>query len=130
MAGKPRISARSVEEYLSQVPPTQRAALERVRRAIRAAAPDAEETISYGLAAFRLRGRPLAGFGASAGHCAFYPMSGEIVAAHRRELADYSTSKGTIRFQPDAPIPAALIRKLVLARRAEIESASVGSRRR
>jgi uncharacterized protein YdhG (YjbR/CyaY superfamily) len=61
----------------------------------------------------------LVGFGATANHCAFYPMSSTTVAAHRDELADYETSKGTIRFQPDNPLPAALVRKLVKARIAE-----------
>ena len=115
MAAKPT----TVDEYLAGVTPDQRAALEKVRKAIRAAAPDAEEGISYGLAAFRLDGRPLVAFGASAGHCAFYPMSGETVAAHTKELAGYDTSKGTIRFPADKPLPATLVRKLVKARLAE-----------
>ncbi len=130
MASPARIRARTVDEYLAQVAPAQRAVLERLRRAIGAAAPDAEEGISYGLAAFRLHGRPLAGFGASAGHCAYYPMSGDIVAALARELAGYSTSKGTIRFQPSRPLPVSLIRKLVNARRAEIEAARGTTRRK
>ena len=75
--------------------------------------------MSYGLAAFRLHGKPLVGFGATANHCAFYPMSSSTVKAHKDELKDYDTSKGTIRFQADAPLPAALVRKLVKARIAE-----------
>ena len=98
-----------------------RAALEKLRKAIRTAAPKAEEGFSYGLPAFRLNGKPLAGFGASANHCAFYPMSGSIVEAHGDELKGYDTSKGTIRFPPDKPLPAALVRKLVKARIAEIK---------
>jgi uncharacterized protein YdhG (YjbR/CyaY superfamily) len=58
-------------------------------------------------------------FGASENHCAFYPMSGSTVEAHQDELKDYETSKGTIRFQADKPLPAALVRKLVKARIAE-----------
>jgi uncharacterized protein YdhG (YjbR/CyaY superfamily) len=68
--------------------------------------------------AFRLNGM-LVGFGATASHCAFYPMSASTVAAHKAELKNYDTSKGTIRFQPDKPLPAALVRKLVKARIAE-----------
>ena len=109
----------TIDEYLAGVTPDQRAALEKIRKAIKAAAPDAEEGISYGLAAFRLGGRPLVAFGASAGHCAFYPMSGETVAAHEADLAGYDTSKGTIRFPADKPLPATLVRKLVKARIAE-----------
>jgi uncharacterized protein YdhG (YjbR/CyaY superfamily) len=95
-----------------------RAALEKLRKTIRAAAPQAEECISYQLPAYRLNGM-LVAFGATAAHCAFYPMSSTIVAAHKDDLRDYETSKGTIRFQPDKPLPAALVRKLVKARIAE-----------
>src|SRR5215212_7898023 len=111
----------TIDEYLAGVSPDQRAALEKVRKAIRAAAPKAEEGISYGLAAFRLEGKPLVAFGASASHCAFYPMSSTTVAAHADDLAGYDTSKGTIRFAADKPLPAALVRKLVKARIAENE---------
>lgn len=111
---------RTMDEYLAAVSDDQRAALEQLRKTIRAAAPKAEESISYGLAAFRLDGRPLVAFGAAASHCAFYPMSGSMVEAHRDELKNYETSKGTIRFQPSRPLPAALVRKLVKARIAEI----------
>mgnify|MGYP006906720972 CR=1 FL=1 len=71
------------------------------------------------LAAFCLDGRPLVAFGAAVNHCAFYPMSGSTVEAHRDALKDYDTSKGAIRFQPDKPLPTALVRKLVKARIAE-----------
>ncbi len=109
----------TIDEYLAGVSPAQRAALQKIRRSIRAAAPKAEECISYGLAAFKLDGRPLVAFGASAGHCAFFPMSGTTVADHAAELEGYDTSKGTIRFAADKPLPAALVRKLVKARIAE-----------
>jgi uncharacterized protein YdhG (YjbR/CyaY superfamily) len=109
----------TIDEYLAAVTADQRAALEKVRKAVRAAAPKAEEGISYGLAAFRLDGKPLVAFGASASHCAFYPMSSTTVAAHADDLAGYDTSKGTIRFPADKPLPAALVRKLVKARIAE-----------
>jgi uncharacterized protein YdhG (YjbR/CyaY superfamily) len=109
----------TIDEYLAGVTADQRAALEKIRKTIRAAAPDAEEGVSYGLAAFRLDGRPLVAFGASADHCAFYPMSATTVAAHQKELAGYDTSKGTIRFPADQPLPAALVCKLVKARIAE-----------
>ncbi len=114
MAAKPK----SIDEYLASVSAGQRAALAKLRKTIRAAAPDAEECISYGLAAFRRDGM-LVAFGATPRHCAFYPMSSTMVDAHKNELADYDTSKGTIRFQPERPLPAALVRKLVKARLAE-----------
>jgi len=101
------------------LPRDQRVALEKLRQTIRTLVPKAEECTIYGLAAFRLDGQPLVAFGASAKHCAFYPMSGSTVAALEDELADYDTSKGTIRFQPDHPLPPSLVRKLVKARIAE-----------
>ena len=120
MAPKPRTKARTIDEYLAALSDDKRAALERLRKTIRAAAPKAEECISYQLPAFRLNGM-LVGFGATANHCAFYPMSAATVAAHRDELEDYDTSKGTIRFQPGKPLPAALVRKLVKTRIEENE---------
>jgi uncharacterized protein YdhG (YjbR/CyaY superfamily) len=107
---------KTIDEYLAGVGAAQRAALEKLRKTIQAAAPQAEEYISYGVAAFRLNGRPLVAFGASANHCAFFPMDSTTVAAHQDQLKDYDTSKGTIRFQPDRPLPAALVRKLIKAR--------------
>jgi uncharacterized protein YdhG (YjbR/CyaY superfamily) len=115
MAAKPR----TIDEYLAGYSAQQRAALQKLRKAIQAAAPQAEECISYGLAAFRLDGKPLVAFGAATKHCAFYPMSDMTVAAHRDELKDFDTSKGTIRFSADNPLPPVLIRKLVKSRIAE-----------
>lgn len=105
-----------IDEYLADVSPIQRAALRRLRRAIHAAAPGAEECISYQLAGFRYRGKMLVAMGATEKHCAFYLMSSTIVPAHAAELAKYDTSKGTIRFEPERPLPATLVKKLVKAR--------------
>ena len=104
----------TVDEYLASLDDDKRGALERLRKTIRAAAPKAEECISYQMPAFRLDGRMLVWFGAGANHCAFYP--GGIVQQYAHELRGFETSKGTIRFQPDRPLPAALVRKLVKAR--------------
>ena len=109
---------KTIDEYLAAVRPDQRAALEKLRKTIRAAAPKATECISYRLAAFRQNGM-LVAFGATANHCAFYLMSSTTVDAHKKDLEGYDTSKGTIRFQPDRPLPAPLVRKLVKARIAE-----------
>jgi uncharacterized protein YdhG (YjbR/CyaY superfamily) len=107
---------RTIDEYLAGVTADQRAALEKLRKTIRAAAPKAEECISYGLAAFRLNGHPLVAFGARANHCAFYPMSASAAEAFQDQLKGFETSKGTIRSQAKKPLPAALVRKLVKAR--------------
>jgi uncharacterized protein YdhG (YjbR/CyaY superfamily) len=120
MAAKPKTAKpTTIDDYLAGLSAAQRAALEKLRKTIRAAAPQAEEGFSYGLPAFRVNGKPLVAFAATASHCAFYPMSGRTVKAHQDELADYDTSKGTIRFPADKPLPAALVRKLVKARLAE-----------
>jgi len=116
MSPMPKVTARTVDEYLAPLPPDQRAALQWLRRQIKAAAPAAEECISYGIPAFRLEGRLLVHFGAAARHCAFYP--GAVVKSFRKELKGYDVGKGTIRFQPGARLPAALVRKLVDAQKA------------
>jgi uncharacterized protein YdhG (YjbR/CyaY superfamily) len=113
------MKAKTIDEYLAALSEDKRAALERLRKIIGATAPKAVECISYQLPAFRLDGRMLVAFGATANHCAFYPMSSSTVAAHQDDLKDYDMSKGTIRFQPDHPLPTALVRKLVKARIAE-----------
>jgi uncharacterized protein YdhG (YjbR/CyaY superfamily) len=118
MAMKSTTKPKTIDEYLAALRDDQRAALEKLRKTIQSAAPKAEECISYSLPAFRLNGL-LVGFGATANHCALYPMSSSTVAAHQKDLEDFDTSKGTIRFQPDKPLPAALVRKLVKARIAE-----------
>ena len=108
----------SIDDYLAGLSVEKRAALQYLRRAIKAAAPKAVECISYGIPAFRLDGRVLVHIGAATKHCAFYPGAHPI-AAHKKDLAAYDTSKGTIRFRPDAPMPATLVRKLVKTRIAE-----------
>ena len=110
---------KTIDEYLAGVDGEQRGALEKLRRVITSAAPQAEECFSYGLPAFRLEGRALVAFAAWKQHCALYPMSAAWLAAHRGELDAYELSKGTIRFQPSKPIPAAFVRRLVRARIAE-----------
>jgi uncharacterized protein YdhG (YjbR/CyaY superfamily) len=119
MAAKRKIMAKTIDEYLAGVTSEQRSALQRLRLTIRATVPAAQECISYGLAAFRLDGKLLVGFGAAAKHCSFYPMSSTTVAAHKNALKDYDTSKGTIRFSPDKPLPVNLVRRLVKIRIAE-----------
>jgi uncharacterized protein YdhG (YjbR/CyaY superfamily) len=112
---------KSIDEYLSALSDDKRVALEKLRKTIKTAAPEAEECISYQLPAFRQNGM-LVAFGATPNHCAFYLMSSTTVAAHQEELNNYDTSKGTIRFQANKPLPVALVRKLVKSRIAENES--------
>jgi uncharacterized protein YdhG (YjbR/CyaY superfamily) len=109
----------TIDQYLANTAAGQRTALQRVRRAIHAAAPGAEEYIGYGLAGFRLKGRPLVYFGAWANHCAFYPGSSTLTKKFAAELKSFATSKGTIRFTVEKPLPVALVKKIVQARIAE-----------
>jgi uncharacterized protein YdhG (YjbR/CyaY superfamily) len=110
----------NVDDYLAAVPTEARAALEKLRKTIRAAAPKATETISYQIPTFKYHG-PLVAFAAFKGHCGFYVMSPSVLDAHSDELESYDTAKATIRFRADQPLPAALVKKLVKARIAENE---------
>jgi uncharacterized protein YdhG (YjbR/CyaY superfamily) len=109
----------TIDEYLASVKPDQRAALQKLRQTIHAAASTAEECISYGIPAFRLNGRSLVFFGAWAKHCSFYPGSSTTLKNFRDDLKSFQISKGTIRFSPDNPLPLALVKKLVKARTSE-----------
>ena len=120
MTSKMKLAPKTIDEYLAAVSADKRAVLEKLRRTIRAAAPKAEECITYGIAAFRLHGKAIAGFGAATNHCTFFPMDGRTVENYKAELKDYDTSKGAIRFSVDKPLPATLVRKLVKARIADV----------
>jgi uncharacterized protein YdhG (YjbR/CyaY superfamily) len=112
-----------VDAYLATLPTDKRTALQKLRTTIAAAAPAAEQGFSYGLPAFRLRGRPLVCYGASAKHCSLHPMSPAVIRAHAADLEGYELSKGTIRFVPETPLPTALVKRLVKARMAELTPA-------
>jgi len=112
---------KAVESYLAAVPEPARSTLQKVRAAIRAAAPaEASEGLSYGMPAFRYKGA-LVGYAAFKNHCSFFPMSATLLDDFKDELGTCRTSKGTIQFPMDKPLPAALIKKLVKARVAENE---------
>ncbi len=110
--------AATVEEYLKELPADQLAALEKLRKQVKAAAPSATEGISYGLIAFKLNGHPLVYLGAARTHCALY---GSIPRGFAAKLKAYVVSKGTIRFAPKRPLPAKLVAEIVHAKAAEVE---------
>jgi uncharacterized protein YdhG (YjbR/CyaY superfamily) len=112
----------SVEEYLSWQSDEQRAALEGLRAAIRAAAPGATEGISYSMAAFKVGGRGLVCYAAFKDHYSLFPMSKQAVADHADALGDRVTGKGTIRFSYDERLPVGLVKKVVKTRLAEVQS--------
>jgi uncharacterized protein YdhG (YjbR/CyaY superfamily) len=117
-------AAQQIDAMLAALPDDQRIALQSLRETIAAAAPEAVEAISYALPAFKYRGRPLVSFGAGKSHVAFYCMSPAAMEQHKDLLAGYDTSKGTIRFQPNKPLPASLVTTLVKARLAETDAAA------
>ena len=132
-ARKANVSAAAeVDAYLAKIPRESRDALSTLRTRIRAAAPSATEGIGYGVVMLKYDGHPLVGYGAGKSHCALY-VSVEAVrsadAALGAELDRYATGKGTLRFTPDEPLPAALVKKIVKVRVAEIQ-ARWGIRRR
>jgi uncharacterized protein YdhG (YjbR/CyaY superfamily) len=114
-------ASKDVDEYLAGIPEPARSALNKIRAAIRSAVPpEATETISYRMPAFRHKG-VLVWFAAFSSHCSLFPTA-SVIEAFKDELKGFSTSKGTIHFPTGKPVPAALIKKLVKARVAQIES--------
>ena len=111
--------AKTVDGYLAALPEEARATLEKIRKAIKAAAPKATEVISYQMPMYKHHGM-LVGFAAFKDHCSFFPGA-KPVATYKDELKAYETSKGTIRFPIGKPLPAALVKRLVKARIAENE---------
>jgi uncharacterized protein YdhG (YjbR/CyaY superfamily) len=118
----------TINEYLAKLSPERRVALNKLRRTIRTAFPRAEECISYGIPAFRLDGRVVAWFAAAAHHLSFFP--GGVLELFEEELKDYQTSKGTVRFQPDHPLPAGLVRRMINARIARTAARTTRKRTR
>jgi len=109
----------SVDDYLAAFPDDRRAVLEGLRQTIRAAAPEATESIAYQMPAFRMDGRILVSFAAFKHHYSLFPASGAVVDALDTELTPYLAGKGTIRFPANAPIPTELVTKIVKVRLAE-----------
>lgn len=115
--------ATEIEAWFRRLPDDQRTALRALWAAIRVAAPDAVETIGYGVPAFHYRGRALVSIGAAKAHCSLFVQSPAVMEAHAGALAGYETSRGAVRFSPSAPLPDDLVATLVRARIAEVEAA-------
>ena len=120
--GDASAAPKDVDDYLARVPEPAHSTLQKIRAMIRAAAPkEATEGISYGMPAFRYKGA-LVGYAAFKQHCSFFPMSASILDSMPDDLKNYRTSKGTIQFPMDKPLPLALVKKIVKARIAENEA--------
>jgi uncharacterized protein YdhG (YjbR/CyaY superfamily) len=122
-------SPATIDEYLERVAdPAKRSLLEKLRQAIRSAAPGAQEVISYQMPAYKQNGM-LVYFAAFSNHCSLFPASRKVFDAFKTELAAYKTSKGTIQFTVDHPLPLPLIKKIVKAKLKENEEKMVLKKR-
>jgi uncharacterized protein YdhG (YjbR/CyaY superfamily) len=110
----------AIDGYLEKLDVPQREALERICRIAREAVPGAEEATSYGMPAFKVKGKPLLGFTASQRHLSLHPFSPGAIEAVKDGLGGFELSKGTIRFTPDNPIPDDVLRRMIAARLQEI----------
>ena len=122
--GQEASATATIDAYLASLPADQRSALQALRQTIAAAAPEAEEALSYGIPAFRYRSRPLVSYVAATSHLGFYPMSPQVVDDFRDNLKGFSLAKSTIRFTPDQPIPQDLVGRIVRARMAETDASA------
>jgi uncharacterized protein YdhG (YjbR/CyaY superfamily) len=111
----------TMDDYLDGLPAGEKAALGRVRALVRTAVPEVEEGTSYGMPAFRYRGRPLLGFRAAKRHLSIFPFSPGAMGAVEDRLGGFDVAKGTIRFTPDSPVPDDVLTDLVRARAREID---------
>lgn len=111
-----------IDSYLEAVSPAERAELERVRKIVKQLVPEAEETISYALPAFKIKSQPLVYFGAFKNHMSLFPTS-KPIEIHKDKLADFNISKGAIQFTIEKPIPEQLIKEILRTRLADITSA-------
>ena len=116
------MSEAEVDEYLAALDEPKRRTLERLRSTILDIVPEAEQCISYDMPAFRLDGKVIAGFAAFKNHLSYFPHSGSVLPELADDLAGYTTSKGTLRFGVDDPLPAALVKKLIAVRRRQLGS--------
>lgn len=116
--GKPQ----SASEYLSALPKAQGEVLRSLRDTIRSAAPNAQETISSGVPAFRYRGKYLVSFGAAKAHVSLFVMRGAALKMLKEDLQGYDTSNTVIRFTLDRPLPTSLVEKIVKLRIGEIDA--------
>jgi len=121
-AGKSKAIPRNIDEYLAGVPEPARRTLNRIRAVIRSVVPaEATETISYRIPAFKHKKEVLIWFAAFSDHCSVFPTAA-VIEAFKNELAAYPTSKGTIHFPTDEPLPTPLLKKMVKARIAQVEN--------
>ena len=116
------MSGEDVDGYLRQIEEPKRSTLEALRRTILEIVPDAEQVISYKVPAFRVDGQIVAGFAAFKDHLSYLPFSGSVLPELAGELEGYTMTKSALHFPVDRPLPKALVRKLIAARRSKAAS--------
>ena len=114
------VSAQEVDEYLRGVEEPKRTTLQDLRAAILEVVPEAEQTISYGVPAFRVRDKTVAGFAAFKNHVSYLPFSGSVIGQLADQLEGYTTTKSSLHFPVDRPLPKALVKRLIETRLAEV----------
>jgi uncharacterized protein YdhG (YjbR/CyaY superfamily) len=114
------VTPRGIDEYLAAVDEPKRTTLQELRQTILGIIPDAEECISYGMPAFRLEGKVIAGFAAFKNHLSYLPHSGSVLRELSVDLAGYESTPGSLHFPIDRPLPKALVRKLIATRLNEV----------
>jgi uncharacterized protein YdhG (YjbR/CyaY superfamily) len=110
------MSSKDIDDYLATLDEPKRSTLTALRETIVGIVPDAEQCISYGMPAFKLHGKTVAGFAAFKNHLSYLPHSGSVLAEVEEDLVPYEHTKGALRFPVDAPLPAALVDKLIAVR--------------
>ena len=125
-----RLSFQSVDQYIAAQPEAIRPTLERVRNAIRKALPDAEETISYQMPAYKVQGRVAVYFAGWKEHYSIYPAIGQLVPTFKDQLAPYEITKGTIRFPLAQPVPVRLIGRLAKFRAQDVAERVAAKKKR
>jgi uncharacterized protein YdhG (YjbR/CyaY superfamily) len=113
------VSVEDVDEYLRGVDESRRAALHTLRRTILEVVPEAQQVISYGIPAFRVHGKTVAGFAAFKNHLSYLPFSGSVLPQLADQLGDYTMTKSSLHFPVDRPLPPALVKNLIAVRLAE-----------
>ena len=110
----------TVDEYLEASPEPQRSTLAELRQTLRGLLPESTEEMSYGVPAFKLGGKAIAGYASYKNHCSYFPHSSKVLAEMGEELSQYDWDKGTLRFPIDQPLPPALVGRLVQVRLAHL----------
>ncbi len=113
------MSRTEIDDYLDALEEPKRTTLAHLRDTIMAIVPDAEECISYGMPAFKLRGKTIAGFAAFKNHLSYLPHSGSVIPQLAKETERYTSTKGSLHFPIDKPLPETLVKELLAVRMAE-----------